>query len=251
MADKENAEESTVENASEQTDETPKTYSEQDMEEAAEAARKTEFDKNNDQLSRVGAENKSLRLQLEQPRTTDPKLVNKLVDLVEAGRDTEGSPEKLQTMSQQLREEATRIDQQSAWETRVAQEKNKVIQKIEAANANPDDEKFDTVWDKFEQIAWTSGKFETVDSRLDRVLSKSKPAKETKEKKESPLDLDNLSKEQKEEIERKVMDWRGETKDDTGGPAGGMDDERWIKEVYNLGNSDDHTRAQKYLDKLK
>lgn len=240
------AEESNVDVASEQTDETPeKTYSEKEVEELTEAARKAEFDKNNDQLSRVGAENKRLRSQQEQPKTAEPNITSKVLDLMETGDDYENPDRKAKI--RQLREETTRQEQMGVWESRVAQEKNKVIQKIEEAGQNPNDESFDKVWDAFE-IATYSGKFETVDSRLDRVISKSKPKEKEKE---APLDLDNLTKEQWEVVERKVMDKRGETNDDSGGSSGGMSDEKWLDEVYGKGKSDDHERAEKILNKLK
>ena len=248
----EKVEEKVVENAEEQTDDTPeKTYNEKEVEELTEAARKAEFDKNNDQLSRVGAENKHLRDAADSRQSTqgtqqiDNQL--KMLKTMKSGDDYTESPQRLANINQ-LEEELNTQRQWAAWDSSVAQKRGAVTQKMEEAKVNPNDESCDAVWDAF-RIASKTGDWVDVDSRLDRVISKSKPAKETK--KESPLDLDNLTKEQWEVVERKVMDKRGETKDDTGGPAGGMSDEKWLDEVYSKAKSDDHERAQKILDKLK
>jgi len=171
MADTDKGDERAVKDAPEQTEVTPKMYSEEEVKELTKAADKARFDEDNAKMSRMGAEIK----RLQEPKTQEPRITSKVLDLMETGEDYT-NPER-QTAIRKLKEETQYQEKMVAWETGVEQKRSEVNQKIEEAGLNPDDESFDKVWDAFE-IASQTGRFENVESRLDRVISK--PKKEEK-----------------------------------------------------------------------
>jgi len=98
----------------------------------------------------------------------------------------------------------------------IKKERAAIEQKIEDASQDPNDEKFDRVWDAF-KIATSDGDFNDARKRTDRILGQVKqPEKEGKELKETEEQrIERLANEKA----RKMMEEKGLLVTETGGPS--------------------------------
>lgn len=138
----------------------------------------------------------------------------------QAGEVGELSPvtqSKLNAARQQL----AGLEQQAVYERQEAvtnQYRDSFIAKIEATGLDPDDEKFDRVWNIFDRAEDRKGVpgFEQAEKRLDRILKSAEPKKE-EPKKEPELAEDD---ERVQVAARKLLEKEGKLKTHEGTPSG-------------------------------
>lgn len=118
--------------------------------------------------------------------------------------------------------QAQQAKQMRDWQTAVDEQRESVIQQIEEAGLDPEDARFDPVWDKFEVAAYTTGDFSSVSKRLDRALKTipPKPSEVKVEVKPEEKVEPQLTPEQLESIGRDYAVKKGWLKSPTDIPSG-------------------------------
>lgn len=145
-----------------------------------------------------------------------PSIANEIVALLEAQQSELGEPNPriayLKGLLAVEQQKEWQRQQQTQWDTHVAEEETELSEEIESRGLNPQDEKLKAVQEAFQDAAKRTGNFTKAYRLLDRVTKETKPKVEEK-KVEVPEEID-------EEKIRKYLEKKGMLKSDTGGPSG-------------------------------
>lgn len=267
MAKKEGSEEKVEGNTTESPDNTtetpdtgtlplepePKTYTQEEVD----AQLKEQYDKINARLSEKGARIRELEQKVVPKVSTSgtAQALQEMIGAIEAqarevgGEISSATQVKLNAARQQL----AMVERDAVFEKQEVVTNQVIVDlrsKCEDAGEDPDDPKFDSVWDAIQIAKLSDGNFDRAKSRTDRILKQVKPPEDKKgaEPKEP-----ELTDEQTERVVRKWKDKHGELQTHEGAPSGasGSDDE-FIKKFSTAekNSPEDIKRAQKILSNL-
>lgn len=149
-----------------------------------------------------------------------------------------------------LKAEIGRIEQAAQYNTKMREQQQiagdkrvELEDKIREAGGDPEDIKFDGVWDSWELSSLADGKFERADTRLDKIL-KVKPA-ETK-----PVETEDKIREriERETLEKYKLTSPEKTRPSAAGkniPTKMEDFREWVKE-----HPDEYRESKKEVDEM-
>jgi len=191
----------------------------------------------------------------EEPFTEESKATainKKIIDELERQRnpnyaDDADAQVRIQALRNELttaEREETRKAQMRRQESLSEESKGNLEDKIREAGQDPDDEKFDVVWTEWRLSSLADGKFDNVENKLGKILTRMKP-KETEEVK--PVDDEKKTEaEMRERIEREVIEKYNLNPEDKLTPKGSADADKQIRENYR-NNPGDKKALREYL----
>ena len=176
---------------------------------------------------------------VDEPDSTVSTINKKIVDELDRQRnpnyaDDPQSQERIQALKIELAKaeaEESRKAQLRKQESMANEAKESLEDKIREAGFEPEDEKFDTVWDKWDLARLADGKFERAEEKLTRILSRAKPKEETVEEKK-PVETEE---QMRERLEREILEERGLTKPEKVRTTGVAKNEQEALLAYNRG----------------
>lgn len=140
----------------------------------------------------------------------------------------------------ELKRQIDAEDALSNWNAKAEEARVKLTEKITSKGGDPDDERFDGVWDSFDLAYSTHGQYEKAHGKADKILSRTKPV----EKKEGEED----KKEDKEaEIARKYLEDKGYLVTETGGPSASASNWKEVQEKF-IKNPEDRQNTERYYE---
>ncbi len=203
--------------------ETEKTYTQAEVDEAL----KGQYNTLNTKLSAQGAEIATQRAEIARFKAQPPQdmTAHKAVLTAMESAQVEG---EVNPQLQQAKARVSAIEVQQQRDAQLAKQdavadghKAEITKRIRDAGLDPEDEQFEGVMDAFEYGRDVTGVFDKADSRLTRILTKLKPE-------EQPRDL----KADIQEGIRAAMEKQGLLKVDGVTPAANKGDEEAIRERY-------------------
>lgn len=170
-------------------------------------------------------------------RTETPEdssgITKKLTDEIEQlGKATYQDDPNAQARIIALKSEVANIERDQARKAQLkkqeslAQEaRDELEDKIRDAGYDPDDENFDSVWDKWELASLADGKFERAENKLSRILSKMKP----KEEEKKPVEDEEKMRER---IKREILEEYNLNPKEKVKPKGSSDSDAQIRKNF-------------------
>lgn len=229
-------------------DSIPKTEHERMLQEIKEQTKAADFAKYQ-KVQRTLAETQAEVRRLREASKQSPTSNTVLKGMLELAENEYGDNPKVVLLKQQLAQEEERMaleTQKQQWEAFGLSERGKLDAKIRETGQDPDDPKFDTVYDVFEQGYYMTGPvgFEKAGKRLERILGSTTPS--TPKPKESE---DERIKRLAEEMANSILEEKGLLNTDVNLPSGASASDEEFMRKYGRGETDDHKRAFEILKK--
>lgn len=179
---------------------------------------KAESEKKYKSLQRV-IDKKDKQIQkLSQPQSQSTKALEAMREELRANDPESPRIQVIDAEIERIKKEGETLKQMREVEQYTEDWRTKLTGKIEEAGLDPEDDRFDDVWENFELHYQIDGKFDIAERKLDKILKGVNKVAEEPKKEEA--NLEKILEERLKEEKRKWMEENGLTEKETGLPSG-------------------------------